>query len=287
VLLSLWITSVVWAVEPPSLALLDDIDRWEAGQAQLISGPPGCWTLEGTARQAISLHQPPDWFSAARNEVFAYEGGFRGTLVDGVWVELVSALAKVDDHKLDLDAGVHPLIGVMPNQEEEPESASISIGDGGAQVDGSVVQGVNILTEAIEALSGSVETSMAQWDREAGAVMYLRQMPLSDTDSRPIKVDVRFPAAGALPDRIDVVWPRLIKIGEWPLIAKFRDAQAHIIGHPHADKVLPWAESASFTVGAMGFTAGWEQVLTYTKATPCAATLAPKSGGQDIPEGDQ
>jgi len=289
-LIALLMSSAVWALDPPSHELLDDIERWEAGQALLISGPPGCWRLEGTARQAISLHQPPDWFSAARNEVFAYEGPFHGTLVDGVWVDLSSDLKKVADHKLDLDVGVHPLIGVLPESEFELEDTRITIGgDGTASVDGSVVQGVNILTEAIEELSGNVETSMAQWDRETNAVMYLRQMPLSDNDNRPIKVDVRFPEGGPLPDRLDVVWPKLIKMGDWPLIAKFRDAQAHIVGHLHEEKVLPWAESASFTVGAMGFTAGWEQVIQYTKATPCTAPAGAgtPSGSEDVPKGDE
>ena len=68
---------------------------------------------------------------------------------------------------------------------------------------------------------------------------------------------------------VDAVWPRLIKLGQWPVRIKIRDGQAHLVGHLHQDTVLPLAESLSFVVGVLGWTVGIEQSLTYTTATPC------------------
>lgn len=256
---------------PPSFELLDDIDRWESGQLAFLAGPAGCWDLTGEATQVVTLHQPPDFFSAARNERFAMEGAVSGRLVDGVWTDEIEAKLKPVDHEVEIDVGVASLFGTRPEKEkdESEEEVIISVGDGGnAQISAGIDQAANVLLHAVEETAGNVETSVAQWDDEQEAVLYLRELPL-EGDNRPIKVTVRFPDAGKA-DRIDAVWPQLIKVGEWPLKVKIRDAQMHAVGHAHQDKVLPWAEGLSFVFGALGYTVGFEQKVTWRSATPCA-----------------
>ena len=282
------------AAEPPPFEVLDDIERWESGQDALILGPEGCWELEGKATQTLTVYQPPDFFAAARSEEFRFEGTFRGVLRDGSWSYIDQALKPTRELKWDLDGalGVTPLIGRMPDHDSHSEGTEISVSNDGAAISGAVAGGVNLLQEVIEALSGPAETSVAQWDRAAGAVNYLREVCM-ELSNKPIEVTTRFPAGGDKADRVDVIWPKLIKVGEWPLVAKIRDAQAHVVGHRQGDLTLPWAESISVNVGAWGFTLGWEQTLTYTRATQCSASTVmskPKgedSGGEDVSEGDE
>ena len=254
--------------ERPSFEVLDDIDRWESGQNALLAGPQGCWDLQGEARQIVTLHQPPDFFSAARNERFEAKGTVKGRMVDGIWQSDISGKLQSDD-KLDMDLEVVSLFGATKEDKKtDEESISISVGeDGGAQIGASIGQASNVLRNAVEETAGDVETSVAQWDDEQNAVLYLRELPLQG-DNRPIKVTVRFPDAGKA-DRIDAVWPQLIKVGEWPLKVKIRDAQMHAVGHAAGDHVIPWAESLSFVIGALGYTAGFEQTVKWRSATPC------------------
>ena len=144
---------------------------------------------------------------------------------------------KPVDHEVDIDIGVTPLFGKVPPEEtkegDQEGSVSISVAgsDSSVQMSESIGSSVNVLTEAIDELSGSVETSLAQWDKEQQAVLYLRELPLADNDNRVIKVTVRFPEGQEVADRIDAVWPSLIKVGDWPFRAKIRDAQMHAVGH--------------------------------------------------------
>ncbi len=269
----------------PTRELLDDIPRWEDGQDALLDGPAGCWDLQGDVKQVMTLHQPPDFFSSARNESFPMTGTIRGRLVDGIWTGELVQDVKADGHELELEVPVYPLFGSRPENEVKTDNQelSISIGDGSTKMSGSIGQSVNILREAVDAFSGSVETSLAQWDEEQKAVLLLREMPLSDNDNRRIEVTVRFPDGQATADRVDVVWPKLVKVGEWPFKVKLRDAQMHAVGHPHGDIMLPWAESLSLVAGAMGYTVGFEQTVTWRKATPCdVGPPAPEeSAGED------
>lgn len=275
--------------EPPSRELLDDLDRWERGQDAFLDGPPGCWDLTGNVRQVVTLHQPPDRFSAARHEQFPMVGTVKGRMIDGLWQgKKLEQDTKPEGHPHEFDVPVYPLFGTFPEDPNAPkaeETFTVSVGEsGGAQIGGSIGQSVNVLREAVEEWSGSVETSLAQWDEAQQAVLYLRELPLSDEDDRPIQVTVRFPAAGERADRIDAVWPALIKLGQWPVRFTIRDAQMHAVGHPHQDVVLPWAESLSFVGGGLGYTFGYEQAVTWRSATPCSAAAAPAAPPPGTPE---
>ncbi len=240
----------------PSLAVLDDVERWEAGQEAFLAGPPGCWEMEGDAEQTLTLHRAPDLFSAGRSEAFPVRGTVRGRLVDGVWQGPLARDLAPAGHELDLDMPVIPLFGRM---DRDPKVAG-TLG----------TSSVNLLKRALERTSGAVETSLAQWDEAQGAVLYLRELPLEGHENRPIRVTVRFPDAGPA-DRIDVLWPSPVRAGRWPVVVTIRDARMHAAGHPHGDVVLPWTERLSFVVSALGYTLGFEQTVTWRTATPCIA----------------
>lgn len=283
--LGLLLSSSAPAAGPPPLELLDDLNRWEAGQDALIEGPRGCWELSGRGKLVVTLHQPPDFLSAARNQAYVFEGPFTARMVDGTWKELKSELKAAKEDELEVDIDLHPLFGVRPETNEEIEEVSIELGGGDPQISASLDQSANLLRRAIDELTGSVETSLAQWDAEQEAVVYLREVPVSDKDRRAVKVNVRFPGAGPHADRLDAVWPRMVKVGEWPLFVKVRDGQAHLQGFVHEGAggavVLPLAETMSFVVGALGYTLGFEQAMTYEGATPCSEPPAgpPPSAG--------
>lgn len=263
---------------PPSYELLDDHDRWEAGQNALIDGPAGCWDLTGEASQVVTFHQPPDFFSAARSQQFPVDSVVTGRLVDGSWQgEVVRKTKPGQDLEVDLDIEIYPLFGSLPAQRDDSNEFSISLNDGQAQVGGSIGTSANLLREAIDVRSGSAETSYARWDSDENAVFFDRQIPVSKDDDRPIELAVRFPEAGKTADRIDALWPKKIKVGQWPVRVTIRDAQMHLVGHEVNGQVFPWAESVSFVAGVLGYTVGYAQQVTWKSATPCAEA-APEAG---------
>ncbi len=268
----LFIAVAALAIEPPSMKLLDDLDRWEKGMDNVMAGPQGCWDFAGAVTQTVTLHQPPDFFSAARNEEFEGKGTFKARLKDGVWGEIEQEMEKKeDDGETDFELPIVPLIGEVRSEEAEGEeqSVSISVSQDTVQVAESLGKSVNLLRQAVDEWAGRTETAVAQWDKEQAAVMLLREIPVTDTDDRPIHVNVRFPEAGEHADRIDAVWPRTVKVGKWPVRATIRDAQMHVLAYQYEGMSLPRAESVSLVVGFLGYTLGYEQTLQFRSAARC------------------
>jgi len=270
----LFFVTTVLAVEPPSRELLDDLDRWESGMDAVLAGPPGCWEFTGELRQVATLHQPPDFFSASRSQTFTREAPFTGRLEDGHWMDIV--VSEETSSETELELPVIPLMGRTgggaTDGSESEEGARVSLSKDRVEVSHLFASSVSLLHEAVDAWAGRTETSFAQWDGEQEAVLFLREIPVTETDQRPIRVDVRFPEAAPRPDRVDAVWPRVVKVGKWPLRITIRDAQMHLLTHPHGDVSLPRLESLSLVTGFLGFTLGYEQVLTFRSATPCQKT---------------
>ena len=277
-----WVLGAALASEAPSRAVLDDIERWESGQDALIRGPQGCWVLEGQVRQKLTIHQPPDFMSGVAHQEMNFVGTFDGELNDGEWQRWTASVEPEPGTDWEMATVGPPLVGQFPDDGTDG-SVTVSLGTDGGSVGGAVAQGVNVLQAAINALSGPTETSLAQWDADQQAVLYLREVAMRDS-KHPIAVTTRFPQ-GEVADRLDAVWPRLMRVGKWPFVAKFRDVQAHVVGYPQGEVVLPWAESMSFTVSAVGFTIGWEQTLAYQVATRCvSASPSPAANSEGPPE---
>jgi len=286
------LSAAALAVAPPSFELLDDIDRWEDGMDNVLQGPRGCWDFSGDFKQTVTLHQPPDFFSAARIKDFVGKGSFKARLKDGVWVTFdhaydpsdngIATLGKVvgemdeeskeeDWDPEDFEIPVVPLVGEVPSEMDEEDVREMNefLGDDASAI--TLKKSVNLLRQAVDEWAGRTETAVAQWDSKQEAVMFLREIPVADDDPRPIHIDVRFPAAGEYVDRIDAVWPRIVKIGKWPIRLTIRDAQMHLLAYQHDGMSLPRAESLSLVVGFMGFTMGFEQTLKFKTAARCTA----------------
>jgi hypothetical protein len=260
------------AMEPPPPALLDDLDRWEAGMEEVLAGPSGCWDFVGEIRQVVTLHQPPDFFSTARMETVVLKGQFTARLDAGRWVVL-DVKPDEEDGEQRLDLPVVPVVGKLPvRSDEATEAVSVSISPEAIQVSTVFGSSVSLLHEAVDAWAGRTETALAEWDADRQAVLFRREIPVTERDSRPIRVDVRFPQAGAHADRIDAVWPRVVKVGRWPVRGTIRDAQMHVQTFLHGEHSLPRAESLSLVAGFLGFTMGYEQTLTYRSAAVCQKT---------------
>jgi len=284
-----WLIALGFAGERPTNELLDDLDRWHDGMDAMLAGPPGCWEFAGTSKQLLRVHRGPDMFSAATEKDYAFDGTFSGRLEDGVWHDLKQVVKATEEEGDDVYIPAAPLMGRMEKSdttyEEGDVSLSITIDDDGSSVEGSMLSGVNLLQEAVDNWAGSTEISVARWDAANSAVVLERDIPVSEDDKRTIRVETRFPDAGAQAARIDAVWPRLVKLGSWPVTLKIRDAQMHMLGYQHEALVLPQAESISLTASALGFTASYEQQLTFTSATACVLGAAASAEDTDAAEG--
>jgi hypothetical protein len=260
------------AMDPPAPELLDDLDRWESGMDAVLAGPAGCWDFEGEIRQVVTLHQPPDFFSAARTETVTVAGEFNARLDAGHWVA-INVRSDVADGEQKLEVPVVPVVGKLPIQpDDDPGAVSVNVSQEAIRVSTVFGSSVSLLHEAVDAWAGRTETALAEWDADADAVMFRREIPVTEKDNRPIRVDVRFPEAGLHPDRIDAVWPRVVKVGRWPVRGTIRDAQMHVRTYVYGEHLLPRAESLSLVAGFLGFTLGYEQTLTFRSAAICQKT---------------
>ena len=261
------------ALAAPTPEELDDVARWQAAADRLIDGPAGCWIFEGDARQTFVLHQAPDRFSIASDHTIETTGPFVARLQDGVW-ERIDYRRTYSDPEQQLDVDLTPLVG-KPG-EEGSGSMSISLSGDGAQVAGGVAESMNLLRQAIEEWTGSVETSYAKWDAAADAVRFVREVAVTESANELVRVTSTFPAGGAHATEIEAVWPKQMKVGEWPFRIALRDPQMHVLGFVHDEQVLPNAESVSVVIGVLGFTVGYEQHLRYLTAAPCSgSSVAP------------
>jgi len=277
---------VSFAGDRPTNELLDDIDRWHAGMDAMLAGPTGCWEFKGSSRQLLRAHRGPDRFSGATKQDYSFDGTFSGRLDEGVWHDLEQVANDADSAGDHVYIPAAPLIGRINKEEAhfdgderihdwtEDMSLSILVDGDRTLVEGSMLSSVNLLDEMIDTWAGSTEVSVARWDAIASEVVLERDIPVSDTDQRPIRVETRFPEAGAQAARIDAVWPRVLKLGVRPATLTMRDIQMHIVGYQHDGLVLPRAETISFTASAMGMTASYSQEIRFTSATACAQTSA-------------
>ena len=265
--------SAALAMEPPAPKIIDDLDRWESGMDAVLAGPPGCWAFTADVLQVGTVHQPPDFFSAGRSQTFTLQGTFSARLDEGRW-SAIEVTPSDEDEETKLQVPVVPIVGRVhvESDGEEEHSVSVSISQDSVKLSSLFGSSVSLLHEAVDEWAGRTETAMAQWDSDQQAVMFMREVPVTDSDHRPIRVDVRFPEAGIHADRVDAVWPRVVKVGNWPVRGTIRDAQMHLLSYQHEDVSLPRAESLSLVAGFLGFTMGFEQTLKYRTASPCQKT---------------
>lgn len=279
------------AQDPPPAhvteAALEDTRPWEQRARALYDGPEGCVQLQGRASVTVAIYLPGGWLRAGERKDLVRHGSFEGTLDGGLWTSLEwswddepaeqtgaasaeeDAGVELDDDDLGIDE-LDPLVGRIPPDAGEQDSASISIGASGqgTQVDlerGSG-QALNTLDRLVEEIDPEVTTAYAVWEPASRSVV-LRQIVPLDTGG-DFEIQVLFPEGGA-PTSLDAVFPRKVRLREGPLSVVIRDAQLHIRGQVTPLGVLPAEEGASLVLGALGFTIGYDQRISYLQARPC------------------
>jgi hypothetical protein len=257
------------AAAPPDGVDLDDLDTWEARAARALDGPAGCWVLEGELAVAYTSWSAPSLFRRAEPEESRSTGTFTGKLLDGQWTSFEYTLSRRSGAGTELDLDVWPLVGridpevpVRTGPEREAKSS--------VAVSSDPDEAMNLLHRAIELIDPSTSTAYAEWREDDRGVRLMQDVPMSDgARADTLAVSTFFPGGGPLPTEVDVRFPRKIRVSQGLLRATIYDAQMHSRSHVLGERLVPAKESVSLGIGALGFTLGYEQQLTYRRATAC------------------
>lgn len=265
---------------PPDGVDLDDLDLWEARARDVLAGPVGCWVLEGNLELAYTVYTPPSLFSRAEKHTNRSGGTFVGRFVDGKWTAFDYTLDPIEgDKDGQIEVPVRPMMGkydasvvqrVTTSADEQPSYVSIRDGGGGGGA-----EAMSLLDRAIDLIDPDSSTAYAQWDDEAGGVRLIQDVPMTDfARSDTLTITTLFPGGGPLGTRVDAEFPRRVRGGNKIVHVSLYDAQMHLRGQIAGGVVLPAKESVSMGIGALGFTLGYEQSLTYTRAVGCTGAEA-------------
>ena len=270
------LTSLPAAAAPPAGVDLDDLDTWETRAGRALDGPPGCWDLSGDLIVAYTAYTAPSLFRRASPEPTRMSGTFTGRIVDGTWSSFGYRLARPSEEGTELDIPVVPLTGRIdpdvsqrldvPPPDEQRARSKVAVEGGGED------EALNLLHGTIEAIDPSTTTAWAEWREDDQAVRVVQDVPMHDGDrADTLVIATLFPSGAADATAVDVVFPRRIRRSEGLVRFGIYDAQMHLRNQHVGERLLPAKESVSLGVGALGFTVGYEQTLTYRTATPCPA----------------
>jgi hypothetical protein len=239
----------------------DDPGPWWAASEALLDGPPGCWEVVGRASWDHDLGR---WGSTRGQAVFA------SRMVDGVWGEIkVLPLGTVDraagareEDALEYDASQRftPLVGRV-------RGLAVRLDDHRElQVTRSKdprVEPVNTLRDAIDRLSGGVET--ASVTRAGGEVVLDRRRGVGRSHA-PLDATVHF--AGTVPIAWDVALLEPYRKDIFGL-ARVTTLTVQLRAHPSNGLALPDAEAMTFDLDLAGIHIRGAQTLVYTSFLPC------------------
>jgi hypothetical protein len=257
--------AVAWA-GPPEGVVPEDLERWERGTAALLAGPPGCWVLSG--RGELVIAGLPSVTRSARGErrEDRFVATFDGILEDGTWKSLAYTLVPQDDpgRPAEIDLPLLPTLGKFDPgtlQRLNPvENAAVQ-----AEAGSEAAQ--NLVEEMFAELGSS--TAYAQWRDDLGGIELLQDVSLDEARrDDPVRVRTFFPGGGDA-DRLDALFPRRVRVGEFPITARVYDLQLHLRTALVDGVRLPSTESISLAVAALGFTVGYEQTLVWERVAPC------------------
>lgn len=272
-----WLSSALAA--PPAGVDPDDLDHWEARAKALLDGPSGCWEISGALEMKLAGYLPPTrWGRPGRHDL-AFGGRFTGRIEGGEWTVFTYRLEPREDQDgiEDLEVPILPLMGRMdssvPKREraegEQAGGSSLSIQTGEAG------DAFNVVHHFIDELDPATATTWAHWDEDQGGVVLFEDVPLSEgARAETVSLVTYFPGGEPYGTRLDVQFPKRFKVGEGWVRPTLFDTQAHLRAQRVGDEVLPALESLSLAIGALGYTIGYEQRMTYTSATRCVAGAA-------------
>jgi hypothetical protein len=236
--------------------------------------------VQGRVRLQVSLYTPGGWISRGERSDVVGQGRFTGTLDQGVW----TALQTTWDEAPTPAAGgirvdrIHPIVGRLPatrgargetNGETEGDGdVAVAMGDEGLRINvsDSGEAALGVLDETLESIDPGVTTAYVVWDEAARAVRLHQLVALGDRED--LEITVMFPEDGP-PTRLDAVFPSVLKRREDGLTFTARDAQLHLRGQVTDLGLVPGVEGISVVMGALGFTVGFDQRLSYDRVRAC------------------
>ncbi|MEZ4235408.1 MAG: hypothetical protein R3F59_04455 [Myxococcota bacterium] len=263
---------------PPPGVDLDDLDRWETLAGRALDGPAGCWDLEGDVALRQTGFAAPSLFRRADRAESTFGGTFHGRLDGGRWTSFEYTLARTSgsEDSTELEAPLWPMVGridpsvphrIVPDEEAPSSSLRVEGGSG---------EGMNLLRHTLDLIDPATSTATAEWRDSEASVRVLQDVPVDDAANADVlAVSTRFPGGGDQATDVDVVFPRRMRGGTRLLRVTVYDAQFHLRAQRVGERVLPAKESVSLGLSVLGFTIGYEQALTYRRATPCAPAEPP------------
>jgi hypothetical protein len=291
----MWMLTLALAA-PPEGVDPDDFERWEIAADKALDGPEGCWELTGSLRIDAAMHSPSTAFTRSDTARFVASGGWTGRLEDGQWsrfeYELTTVETPDDEEELNLEVPVFPVIGridqsvVVAKKPPPPEpkegetvrrnNVSIQIGgdddeEGGDGMAGGA-EAINLFQSFIDAWEPSTAISFAQWSESDRHIELMQEFPLFQTPRSPVVTTTSlFPEGGEGLVRLDAVFPKRVKLGEWPLKVTLMDTQFHLRQQRVGTTWLPQVEGFTLMAGVLGFTFGYEQQIAYATAQACVS----------------
>ncbi len=265
-----WIASAL-AGAPEGVDVLA-VEAWQERAIRLRRGPEACWRLEGRARNHVAVYRSGGLFGRPSQSDYVYEGPFVGILDHGKWTrfettmepasEAATSGADSDNWGVDWSIDVRPLVGTSVDLEPEAEDSDAA--ERGTNRAVSLVDGI------LDAIDADVTSTWAGWSDERSAVELTERYPLGDS-KKFVELVTRFPEGRAVGSALDVTFPQRhrVPVEGSPVRITLLRPQAHIRTQMVDGEALPVYESISLAAGVFGFTVGYEQTLTYTKATAC------------------
>jgi hypothetical protein len=287
----LWtLVGLVWAGAPTHVDL-NDIDHWEMEATRVLDGPSGCWEIVGQASWSWDAGR---WGGSRGDQVFL------ARMVDGVWQEFrIQALGEVQherrgpEHRVyvDDDARFIPLVGRVAPGGVVVDDRTPDLVLQAAQVtereqrrddrqearreqrrdadDSDTTAGPrNAIRRALDRLSGSAETSWAQWNNDREAVVLYRSIPMGDGRRGPVTEETFVFPAGGPPTELDIQFPDRFMVGGVPRYS-INNAEAHVRVRPSGGQLFPTMESYKIEFGVFGFSVTGAQTIVYKSARPC------------------
>lgn len=266
-----WMTATALGSAPADVDVAA-VEVWQARAIQLRRGPQACWRLEGTAKTHVAVYRPPSLFGRADQSDYVYAGTFEGTLDDGQWTRFRTEMAPASEaakEGKDGDGGtnwnipVHPFVGRSVPHDDD--------GSDGMSGQSSTEEAVSLVDRLLDEMDADVTTTFSEWSDERGGVSLVEHYPLG---SKQVELVTFFPGGQPAAAALDVTFPHRyrVPVDGAPIRITLLRPQLHLRAQTVDGEALPVYESVSLAAGAFGFTVGFEQTLTYTKATACAPT---------------
>ncbi|MEM6926962.1 MAG: hypothetical protein AAF602_08550, partial [Myxococcota bacterium] len=171
---------------------------------------------------------------------------------------------------VDFHIPFYPLVGRLKDREasEDPEGSAGQV---------STSQAVSMVDRILDEIDADVTSTWSSWSDELGSVELYESYPLEEGSKRAVELVTRFPGGRPVGRSLDITFPKRHKVPVEgaPVRITLLRPQAHVRSQDVDGQPVPVYESMSLAAGALGFTVGFEQKVTYTEATACGSSEGP------------